>query len=122
MMQRLVGVLTSVSLMMLTGTGQAAPLLDPDEDQSSQAVQNPHVAPLSPKLRQSVLLDPKVAEATARACQIAHRLGLARAQGRPKVNASISGNRQIVGRVKRPRQRSCWRARTRFARARRRSR
>jgi len=46
------------------------------------------------------LLDPKVAEAAARACQMAHRLGLARAEGRPKINASITGSRQLVGRVK----------------------
>lgn len=100
MMRWRLGLLTAVSLMVLTDAGHAAPSIEPDEDQSSQAVQNRHVAPLSPKLRQAVLLDPKVAEATARACQLAHRLGLARADGRPKVNASITGSRQLVGRIK----------------------
>ena len=47
-----------------------------------------------------MLLDPKVSEATARACQMAHRLGLARAEGRPKISANITGSRQIVGRIK----------------------
>ena len=52
------------------------------------------------KLRQAILLDPKVAEMSARACQMAHRLGLARAEGRPKITASLTGSRQIVGRIK----------------------
>ena len=51
------------------------------------------------KLRQAILLDPKVAEMSARACQMAHRLGLARAEGRPKITASLTGSRQIVGRI-----------------------
>ena len=56
--------------------------------------------PLPTKLRQAVLLDPQVAEASARACQMAHRLGLARNKGRPQVSASITGSRQLVGRIK----------------------
>lgn len=60
----------------------------------------PVSAPLPQNLRHAVLLDPKVSEATARACQMAHRLGLARAEGRPKVSANITGSRQIVGRIK----------------------
>jgi len=101
-MRRIVGVLTAASLMVLTGAGvpHAAPSVEPDEAQPDQVVRNRHVAHLSPKLRQAVLLDPKVAEANARACQLAHRLGLARAEGRPKVNASISGTRQLASKVK----------------------
>jgi len=56
---------------------------------------------LPDRLRQAVLLDPRVAEMSARACQMAHRLGLARAEGRPKVSATVSGSRQLVGRIKR---------------------
>ena len=99
---RIVGALTAASLMVLTGAGgaHAEPHIETDERRPDQVVRNRHVAHLSPKLRQAVLLDPKVAEANARACQMAHRLGLARAEGRPKVNASITGSRQIVGRIK----------------------
>ena len=87
-------------LMMLTVSGHAAPDVEPDQGVDDTVVLNRHVAPLSPRLRQAVLLDPKVAEASARACQMAHRLGLARAEGRPKINASITGSRQLVGRIK----------------------
>ena len=55
---------------------------------------------LAPAVRQAVLLDPQVSEATARACQMAHRLGLTRAEGRPKVTATISGSRQLASRIK----------------------
>lgn len=82
--------LTVVSLMALAVSGHAAPSVDPDEGQGDAVVLTRDVAPLSPRLRQAVLLDPRVAEANARACQLAHRLGLARAEGRPKVNASIN--------------------------------
>ncbi len=85
---------------MLTVSGHAAPDVEPDQGVDDTVVLNRHVAPLSPRLRQAVLLDPKVAEASARACQMAHRLGLARAEGRPKINASITGSRQLVGRIK----------------------
>ena len=86
--------------MMLTVTAHAAPDVEPDQGADNMVVLNRHVSPLSPRLRQAVLLDPKVAEAAARACQMAHRLGLARAEGRPKINASITGSRQLVGRIK----------------------
>ena len=100
--RRIVGALTAVSLFVLTGVGgaHAEPRIETDERRPDQVIRNRHVAHLSPKLRQAVLLDPKVAEANARACQLAHRLGLARAEGRPKVNASISGTRQIKSTVK----------------------
>ena len=106
--RRIVGALTAASLMVLTGVGgaHAEPHIETDERRPDQVVRNRHVAHLSPKLRQAVLLDPKVAESNARACQLAHRLGLARAEGRPKVNASISGSRQLVGRTKQPKLRN----------------
>ena len=97
-LRRVVAALTATALLMLTGAVHAAPPVEPD--QPDFAVLNRDVAPLSPRLRQAVLLDPKVAEATARACQLTHRLGLARAAGRPKVNASISGTRQIKSKIK----------------------
>jgi outer membrane protein TolC len=102
MSRRIVGAPTAASLMVLTGAAgaHAEPHIETDERRPDQVVRNRHVAHLSPKLRQAVLLDPKVAEANARACQLAHRLGLARAEGRPKVNASISGTRQIKSTVK----------------------
>lgn len=49
-------------------------------------------------LRQAILLDPRVEEMSARACQLAHRLGLARAEGRPKVTANVTGSRQLASR------------------------
>ena len=100
--RRVVGALTAASLMLVTGVGtaHAEPHMELDERRPDQVVRNRHVANLSPKLRQAVLLDPKVAESTARACQLTHRLGLARAEGRSKVNASISGTRQIASKVK----------------------
>ncbi|MGC6519263.1 MAG: TolC family protein [Candidatus Puniceispirillaceae bacterium] len=68
-------------------------------------VAGPGPTVLPDRLRQAVLLDPQVAEMSARACQLAHRLGLARAEGRPKVTATVTGSRQIVGRIKKePRQ------------------
>ncbi|MEL0302403.1 MAG: hypothetical protein VW989_01505, partial [Rhodobiaceae bacterium] len=97
-LRRVVAALTAIALLMLTGAVHAAPPVEPD--QPDFVVLNRDVAPLSPRLRQAVLLDPKVAEATARACQLTHRLGLARAAGRPKVNASISGTRQIKSKIK----------------------
>ena len=83
---------------MLIGAVHAAPPVVPDQPGFVFLIRE--VAPLSPRLRQAVLLNPKVAEATARACQLTHRLGLARAAGRPKVNASISGTRQIKRKMK----------------------
>jgi len=97
-LRRVVAALTAIALLMLTGAVHAAPPVEPDKPDF--VVLNRDVAPLSPRLRQAVLLDPKVAEATARACQLTHRLGLARAAGRPKVNASISGTRQIKSKIK----------------------
>ena len=82
----------------------AAPAIDPEPDDKPAVV----AAPLPQNLRHAVLLDPKVSEATARACQMAHRLGLARAEGRPKVSANITGSRQIVGRTKRSPARSIF--------------
>ena len=68
-------------------------------DQTDMAAVPQHK--LAPTVRQAVLLDPQVSEATARACQMAHKLGLTRAEGRPKVTATISGSRQIINRIKR---------------------
>lgn len=85
--------LTVVSLMALAVSGHAAPSVDPDEGQGDAVVLTRDVAPLSPRLRQAVLLDPRVAEANARACQLALPRHLLKS---------------------RPRLRSCWRARTRF--------
>jgi hypothetical protein len=72
-----------------------------------------HATVLPVKLRQAILLDPRVAEMSARACQMAHRLGLARAEGRPKVTASVTGSRQLVGRIKKQPQRSVFNPETR---------
>ena len=51
-------------------------------------------------IRRALFLDPDVATANARVCQAVHQLGLSRARARPQVSATISGSRQIVGRVK----------------------
>ena len=67
-------------------------------DQTDMAAVPQHK--LVPAVRQAVLLDPQVSEATARACQMAHKLGLTRAEGRPKVTATISGSRQLASRIK----------------------
>ncbi len=64
-LRRVVAALTAIALLMLTGAVHAAPPVEPD--QPDFVVLNRDVAPLSPRLRQAVLLDPKVAEATARA-------------------------------------------------------
>ena len=66
-------------------------------DQTDMAT---HQHKLAPTVRQAVLLDPQVSEATARACQMARKLGLTRAEGRPKVTATISGSRQLASRIK----------------------
>ena len=98
----LVGVLALALAAVATVAG-AAPSFDPEPEETVM----PAAPPLPDRLRQAVLLDPKVSEATARACQMAHRLGLARAEGRPKINASITGSRQLVGRIKKvPRSRT----------------
>ena len=65
-----------------------------------QATTTPDRVVLPDNLRLAILLDPRVEEMSARACQLAHRLGLAHAEGRPKVTASISGSRQIASRIK----------------------
>lgn len=91
----LVGVLALALAAVATVAG-AAPSFDPEPEETVMPV----APPLPDRLRQAILLDPKVSEATARACQMAHRLGLARAEGRPKINASITGSRQLVGRIK----------------------
>ena len=85
-----------LAMAALAAVAVAAPAIDPEPDDKPAVV----AAPLPQNLRHAVLLDPKVSEATARACQMAHRLGLARAEGRPKVSANITGSRQIVGRIK----------------------
>ena len=69
-----------------------------DDGTLPEIAQGPTVLP--DRIRQVILLDPRVAEMSARACQMAHRVGLARAEGRPKVTATVTGSRQIVGRVK----------------------
>jgi len=68
------------------------------EDKRAAVSVAPTVLPV--KLRQAILLDPRVAEMSARACQMAHRVGLARAEGRPKLTATVSGSRQIASRIK----------------------
>ena len=93
-----------LAVAALVTVAVAAPAIDPEPDDKPAVV----AAPLPQNLRHAVLLDPKVSEATARACQMAHRLGLARAEGRPKVSANITGSRQIVGRTKRSPARSIF--------------
>ena len=90
------GMLFGVAIAALVTAAATASAIDPPADRSPGVA----AAPLPQKLRHAVLLDPKVSEATARACQMAHRLGLARAEGRPKISANITGSRQIVGRIK----------------------
>ena len=51
-------------------------------------------------VRRSLFLDPRVAEANARACQPVHRLGLRRAEARPQISGSITGGKRIAGRIK----------------------
>ena len=90
------GMLFGLAIAALVTAAATASAIDPPADKSPGGA----AAPLPHKLRHAVLLDPKVSEATARACQMAHRLGLARAEGRPKISANITGSRQIVGRIK----------------------
>ena len=89
-----------LGMLVLSSMASAAPSFSPEDDPYSGVVVARPAPPLPTKLRQAVLLDPQVAEASARACQMAHRLGLARARGRPQVSASITGSRQLVGRIK----------------------
>ena len=91
------GGVLGLAMAALVTVAVAAPAVDPEPEEHPTVT----TAPLPQKLRHAVLLDPKVSEATARACQMAHRLGLARAEGRPKISANITGSRQLVGRVKR---------------------
>ena len=90
------GGVLGLAMAALVTVAVAAAAIDPEPEEEPVVV----TAPLPQKLRHAVLLDPKVSEATARACQMAHRLGLARAEGRPKISANITGSRQIVGRIK----------------------
>ncbi|MAI21087.1 MAG: hypothetical protein CMM65_01520 [Rhodospirillaceae bacterium] len=94
-------------LMTALLTGAALPALpvmaqsgasDTASTETSATVQQDRLAPA---VRQAVLLDPQVTEATARACQMAHRLGLTRAEGRPKLTATISGSKEVLSRIKR---------------------
>ena len=62
-----------------------APTLD---EQRTVVTRVPTVLP--ERLRQAVLLDPRVAEMSARACQMAHRLGLARAEVRAPLSGTVS--------------------------------
>ena len=96
----ILGGVAAFGSLVLSSVASAAPSFSPEEDPYSGVVVARPAPPLPTKLRQAVLLDPQVAEATARACQMAHRLGLARAKGRPQVSASITGSRQLVGRIK----------------------
>lgn len=80
-------------------SGSATAVAEPDEDNGVSFVSGTRF--LAPHLKQKILLDPKVEEARARVCQMVHRLGLAKAGARPQLSASISGSRQIVGRIKR---------------------
>ena len=89
-----------LGMLVLSSMASAAPSFSPEDDPYSGVVVARPAPPLPTKLRQAVLLDPQVAEASARACQMAHRLGLARNKGRPQVSASITGSRQLVGRIK----------------------
>ena len=85
---------TGTGIVSDTGSDTAAA----DDGTLPEIAQTPTVLP--DRIRQVILLDPRVAEMSARACQMAHRVGLARAEGRPKVTATLTGSRQIVGRVK----------------------
>ena len=78
-----------LGMLVLSSMASAAPSFSPEDDPYSGVVVARPAPPLPTKLRQAVLLDPQVAEASARACQMAHRLGLARNKGRPQVSASI---------------------------------
>ena len=68
------GGVLGLALAALVTVAVAAPAVDPEPEEQPTVI----TAPLPQKLRHAVLLDPKVSEATARACQMAHRLGLAR--------------------------------------------
>ena len=80
-------------------SGSITAVVEPDEDDGVSFVSGTRF--LAPHLKQKILLDPNVEEARARVCQMVHRLGLAKAGARPQLSASVSGSRQIVGRVKR---------------------
>ena len=71
-----------VMLMAMLMTSVAMPAMaqsaagNADSADTDTVVQQDRLAPAA---RQAVLLDPQVTEATARACQMAHKLGLTRA-------------------------------------------
>lgn len=94
-----------VMLMAMLMTSAAMPAMaqsaagNADSADTDTVVQQDRLAPA---VRQAVLLDPQVTEATARACQMAHKLGLTRADGRPKLTATISGSKEVLSRIKKP--------------------
>ena len=49
---------------------------------------------LAAEVARSLIQHPEVSEANARVCQAIHRLGLSKAEARPKLDLSISGGRQ----------------------------
>ena len=51
-------------------------------------------------IMRKLMQDPEVAEANARTCQAIHSLGLSRAEARPQVSGTISGSKQMIGRIK----------------------
>lgn len=72
---------------------------DADAGQPSTNLQD--AEPVLPDhVRRSLFLDPRVTEASARACQAVHRLGLRRAEARPQISGSITGGKRVAGRIK----------------------
>ena len=57
-------------------------------------------AVLAAEVARSLIQHPEVSEANARVCQAIHRLGLSKAEARPKFDLSISGGRQFLERIK----------------------
>ena len=57
-------------------------------------------AVLAAGVARSLIQHPEVSEANARVCQAIHRLGLSKAEARPKLDLSISGGRQVLERIK----------------------
>ena len=55
---------------------------------------------LAAEVARSLIQHPEVSEANARVCQAIHRLGLSKAEARPKFDLSITGGRQVLERIK----------------------
>ena len=55
---------------------------------------------LAAEVVRSLIQHPEVSEANARVCQAIHRLGLSKAEARPKFDLSITGGRQVLEQIK----------------------